>query len=221
MRKGYHTIEDIDTRIPVFPLTGAVLLPRGVLPLNIFEPRYLSMVDDAMNGARLIGMVQPKTQESRTAAPPLYPLGTVGRITSYSETDDGRYLISLTGLCRFRVCKELAVTTPYRQCIASYDAYQSDLVEPPTDEAEEERSELLSVLRGYLSTQRLKADWESITHAPTESLVNALSMICPFEAKEKQALLEAPTLGDRARVLIALIEMANAEPSAGSSAPLQ
>jgi Lon protease-like protein len=198
-----------------------VLLPRGVLPLNIFEPRYLSMVDDSMRSARLIGMVQPTIHESHTAAPPIYPMGTVGRITSYSETEDSRYLISLTGVCRFRIREELAVMTPYRQCVVSYDAFRDDLREPTAREADEERAELLSVLKGYLSIQRLKADWESITHAPTESLVNALAMICPFEAKEKQALLEAPTLSERARVLIALIEMANAEPSTGSSMPLQ
>jgi len=221
MHQGYNTIDDIETRIPIFPLTGAVVLPRNVLPLNIFEPRYLSMVDDSMRGVRLIGMVQPTIHESRTQAPPIYPVGTVGRITSYSETEDSRYLISLTGLCRFRIHEELAVTTPYRQCIVSYDAFRDDLVEPLTTEAVDERTELLSVLKGYLSSQRLKANWESITRAPIESLVNALTMICPFEAKEKQALLEASTLSERARILIALIQMANADPSTGSSVPVQ
>lgn len=221
MQKGYNTIDDVETRIPIFPLTGTVLLPRSVLPLNIFEPRYLAMIDDTMRGARLIGMVQPTIHESRTQVPPIYPKGTVGRITSYSETEDSRYLISLTGVCRFTIREELSVTTPYRQCVVSYDAFRDDLLELQEAEAEEERAELLTVLKGYLSLQKLKADWESITHAGTESLVNALAMICPFESKEKQALLEAPTLSERARVLIALIEMANAEPSAGSSMPLQ
>lgn len=221
MHKGYHTLDDLATRIPIFPLSGVVLLPRSMLPLNIFEPRYLAMVDDAMRGAHLIGMVQPTVHEGQMQAPPLYPMGTVGRITSYSETEDARYLISLAGICRFRIGEELAVTTPYRQCVVDYDAFRDDLLEPSTDEAAEERSELLSVLKGYLSVQKLKADWDSIKHAPTESLINALAMICPFEAKEKQALLEAPSLSERARVLIALIEMANAEPSSGSSVPLQ
>jgi hypothetical protein len=202
-------------------LTGAVLLPRSTLPLNVFEPRYLTMVDDAMGGHRLIGMVQPTSHESREHAPPLYPLGTAGRITSYTETDDGRYLISLTGVCRFRIEAELAVTTPYRQCRVSYAAFAADLKEPPAGEADAERAALLSLLKDYLSAQRLKADWDSILQAPTELLVNALVMTCPFQASEKQALLEAPTLSARAQALIALIEMANAEPSTSSSSPLQ
>lgn len=221
MLKGYHSIDDLAPLIPIFPLTGAVLLPRSTLPLNIFEPRYLAMVDDAMRGARLIGMVQPTVHESRLPAPPLYPVGTVGRITSYSETDDGRYLITLTGVCRFRIKEELTVTTPYRQCLVSYEAFGADLKEPPASEAESERATLLPLLKGYLSAQRLKTDWDSVLQAPTELLVNALVMTCPFQAKEKQALIEAPTLAARARALIALIEMANAEPSASSSSPLQ
>ncbi len=221
MPMRFHTIENITTRIPVFPLSGVLLLPRSNLPLNIFEPRYLTMVDDAMRGTRLIGMIQPTVHEKTTHTPPLYGIGGVGYITSYNENDDARVHISLRGICRFSILEELAVTTPYRQVIADYAPHKSDLSPTEGDEVEAERGRLLDVLKGFLTVQRLQADWESMQRAPMESLVNAFSMMCPFEAKEKQALLEADTLAERARVLIALMEMAAAAPPEGTSAPMQ
>lgn len=208
MFRRYVRTEDLAPVIPVFPLTGAVLLPRGTLPLNIFEPRYLKMVDDAMRGNRLIGMVQPRTPESFGGAPELFEIGGVGRITSYSETENARFQIMLTGLCRFRIASELEVTTPYRQVRADYESFAGDLIEPEDTMNEAQRTRLLKMLKVYLSARHLDADWPSIKRAPAEHLINALAMICPFEPLEKQALLEAPSLSDRADTLIALIAMA-------------
>ena len=222
MFRRYVTTSDLAEIIPVFPLTGAVLLPRGTLPLNIFEPRYLKMIDDAMRGNRLIGMIQPRTHENSNAKPPLFEIGGVGRITSYSETDDARFHIALSGLCRFRVAEELTVTTPYRQVRADYEPYASDLAEPDDELEEGQRKRLIGMLRDYLDLRRLDADWESIKRAPPEHLINALAMICPFQPSEKQALLEAPSLSARAEALIALIAMSGPEtPSSEDGGSLQ
>jgi uncharacterized protein len=194
----------LPSRFPIFPLPGAILLPAGNLPLNIFEPRYLQMTRDAMRTDRVIGMVQPKGAGTK-ACPDIYPIGCAGRITSFTETDDGRYLITLTGVCRYDVVKELQVETPYRQVIASFDRWQSD-VEPPSP-SDSLRPTLVGALRGYFDVYEISADWSQIEAAPLTGLITSLAMICPFEPCEKQALLEAVDPEQRAKVLIALLQM--------------
>jgi uncharacterized protein len=201
----YRKPADLPSEIAVFPLTGALLFPRGQIPLNIFEPRYLNMIDDALAGNRLIGLVQPDGRSSREK-PDLSAVGCVGRLTSFSETDDGRYLITLSGICRFRVVHELDVRTPYRQVLADWDPFAADL-KPPQSFAGFDRQPLLDALREYLDRNGLKADWSSIDEAQAEPLVNALSALCPFASIEKQALLEADTIEERRDVLIALMSM--------------
>ncbi|HBK90108.1 MAG TPA: peptidase S16 [Parvularcula sp.] len=195
--------------IPVFPLTGAILLPKGMLPLNIFEPRYLRMFDDALAGARVIGMIQPREDDSAARAP-LYEVGCAGRITAFQETGDGRYLVSLSGLSRFRVGAELDAATPYRQVNADYSGFPSDMNEDRTGEAVD-RERLFDAMRGYFASEGLSTDWQEAAAAPTAALVNSLAMGCPFAPNEKQALLEAGTLADRADCLIALMRMSGGE----------
>src|SRR5882672_476000 len=215
--RRYRNIADLPAVIPVFPLTGVLLLPRTRLPLNVFEPRYLAMVDAAMDHYRLIGMVQPRAASAEgTRNPALADVGCVGRITEYSETDDGRYLITLSGIARFQISGERESQAPYRQVAADYTFFASDILstqDPPIP-----RARLLSALKPYLSDRSMQTDWKSIEDAPAETLVNALCMLCPFEPTEKQALLEAPGLKERADALITLIEIANASaiPSGGS-----
>jgi uncharacterized protein len=204
----YHNIDDLPATLPVFPLSGVLLLPRGQLPLNVFEPRYLAMVDAAMSGNRLIGMIQPVEREEITLKPPLSAVGCAGRIVAYRETDDGRYLVTLSGICRFAASEELVVTTPFRQVRANFAPYAGDLAE--SEESDFPRERLLGALKAYLSQRDLKADWQSVMSAPGEALVNALSMLCPFEPAEKQALLEAGNWEERVAVLTALLEMAGA-----------
>jgi Lon protease-like protein len=209
----YPHIADLPATLPVFPLTGALLLPRGVLPVNVFEPRYLALVDAAMSGARMIGMIQPTIHEDKALKPPLSSVGCAGRITSYQENDDGRYVIALTGICRFKVADELDIQTPYRQVRPDYAPFAGDLTEG-TIARDFPRERLAMALKAYLSNRELKADWQSVMGAPAESLVNALAMLCPFEPAEKQALLEAQCLNDRVDTLVALLEMARV-PSSG------
>lgn len=204
--KTYLTPADLPPVIPVFPLTGALLLPRAELPLNIFEPRYLAMVDAVLAGARLIGMVQPdETLPSVPQGPGLYKVGCIGRLTEFSETGDGRYHITLTGICRFRIAEELVVTTPYRQVQIDPGAFTQDF--QPAGEKEVDRSALLDALAAFLDANKLEADWEGIREAGTETLVNALSVMSPYGALEKQALLEAETLKARADMLVAITQM--------------
>jgi Lon protease-like protein len=212
--RRYNATDELPATIPVFPLSGVLLLPRGHLPLNVFEPRYLSLVDDALSGSRIIGMIQPAEAEEKTLTPKLSAVGCTGRITSYRETDDGRYLITLTGICRFRAASELAVLSPYRQVSADYAPFAGDLV--AQDENDFPRDRVVAALKDYLSKRELKADWRSVMDAPPETLVNALAMLCPFEPAEKQALLEAEGWQERVATLVALLEMAEA-PSAGNS----
>lgn len=207
----YAHIEDLPAVLPVFPLTGALLLPRGLLPLNVFEPRYLTMIDAAMAGNRIIGMVQPKVHEDKEMRPPLSSIGCAGRITSYQETDDGRYVIALTGICRFRIAEERDVATPFRQVTADYAPFAADLVGSDYEEFSRER--LMSALKSWLTQRELKVDWQSVMSAPAESLINALAMMCPFEPAEKQALLEAPDLAERGDTLVALLEMTRDPPT--------
>ncbi|MEM7020978.1 MAG: LON peptidase substrate-binding domain-containing protein [Pseudomonadota bacterium] len=194
----------IPTRFPVFPLSGAILLPGGNLPLNIFEPRYLQMTRDAMQGDRLIGMVQPSDEASEDL-PEIYQIGCLGRIASFNETEDGRYLIALTGLCRYDVLEELTVVTPYRQIVASFDRWQGDLQQDIVPE--DLRPPLCTALRSYFEVKEISADWSQIETAPMPGLITSLAMICPFEPCEKQALLEAVDAEARARALIALLQM--------------
>jgi Lon protease-like protein len=199
-----HT-DDLPTVIPVFPLASALLLPRGELPLNIFEPRYLAMIEDAIRGDRMIGMVQPR-QEGTDTPPELHDVGCLGKITQFAETGDGRLMVTLTGISRFRVAEELTVLTPYRQCIAVYDEFSQDLnLEGRSEDMD--RAGVLRTLRSFAEANRLKIDWKSIEQTPNEALVNALAMMSPFGPEEKQALLEALTLKARADVLIAITEI--------------
>ena len=210
----YRTLSDLPPVIPVFPLTGALLLPHTRLPLNIFEPRYLAMVDAAMASSRLIGMIQPKTPgDDMARRPALCGVGCVGRIVEYSETDDGRYLITLAGLSRFRVAGEREGDKPFREVAADYSPFAGDLHQEP--EPQLARDRLLDALKPYLMERGLNTDWETLDQAPVEMLVNALAMICPFDPEEKQALLEAPTAKERAEALLTLIEIANASRTGG------
>jgi Lon protease-like protein len=208
---------DLPPVIPVFPLPGALLLPRGRLPLNIFEPRYLAMIDHALRTSRVIGMIQPCGGTS--SKPELFPVGCVGRLTSWSETGDGRFLITLTGIARFQVESELETATPYRQVQACYKAFPHDLED--CSDVDIDRARLAGGLRCYLKQHKIEADWSSIERAPAEVLINSLAMICPFDVAEKQGLLEAPTLCERAKMLIALIEMAAANGGTESGGTLQ
>lgn len=218
----YRGPADLADVIPVFPLPGALLLPRGQMPLNIFEPRYLAMVDDAFrSGLRLIGMIQPDAARPGPAdRPPLYKVGCVGRITQLAETGDGRYLIQLTGIARYRIEEELPVTTAYRQCRVTYDPFVDDFV-PRKGEEAVDRKALLAALAAFLKANKLRADWRGIEAAPTEALVNALAMMAPFGPPEKQALLEAPDLKTRAEVLIAVTEIELAKAGTPGETPPQ
>jgi uncharacterized protein len=204
--------DSLPPRFPIFPLRGCLLLPGGNLPLNIFEPRYLAMVRDAMQTDRVIGMVQPRHEGDRAAVPEVFRTGCAGKITNFAETDDGRYLITLAGLCRFDVMEELTVATPYRQVTADYQRWRQDL--QPVTPATALRPELLGVLRPYFAKHGIEADWATLEAAPLAALVTSLAMICPFGAGEKQALLEAADLEQQGKLLVALMQM-DAVPVAG------
>lgn len=193
--------------IPIFPLAGAVLLPRGRLPLNIFEPRYLSMVEEALGQGRMIGMIQPNAPENQEALPSIYNIGCAGRITSFTETEDGHFLIGLTGICRFAVAEELPVERGYRRVRPDWSRFISDI--GAADEAEIDRERLTGILRAYFKLQGIAADWNAVQKTNNETLVSSLVMICPLAPNEKQALLEAPTLAGRADLLMTLLEMAS------------
>jgi hypothetical protein len=193
--------------LPIFPLSGVLLLPDGKLPLNIFEPRYLDMVRDAMAGDRMIGMVQPVRADDSSAAPKVYQIGGAGRITTFKETDDDRLLITLTGVSRFAIAEELDTTTHYRQVVADWQPFDGDR-QHQADAPGVDRARLLMALRAYLELEQIPAEWDAIAKAATGPLITSLAMICPFGASEKQALLEAPDLLERSRILTALVEMA-------------
>ena len=219
MAQGYVKAADLPQVIPVFPLPGAILLPRGQLPLNVFEPRYLNMIDDAMAGDRIIGMVQPQAGER--SLPNLSLIGCAGRITSFAETSDGRYLITLTGCARFRLASELQAQTPYRQIRADFAPFEDDLSAPPVDDVGLDRDGLLDALRAYLEMRGLDIDWDTAESAPPEALINSLSMALPFDPPEKQALLEAATLTDRSTVLTALLTIDAAGDGDGETPSMQ
>jgi len=205
--------------LPIFPLPGVLLLPGGQLPLNMFEPRYLAMTRDAMAGQRFIGMVQPTDPETREFEPTVYGVGCAGRISECSETEDGRFLITLTGVCRFRILAEIESDALYRLARADFGDFRHDLTEPR--DAGVARERLLPALRAYLKIKEIPADWQAIEQAPDLALVNALAMICPFEPSEKQALLEARDVAERGNVMTALIEMALLAHAGGGENPVQ
>ncbi|PZO78656.1 MAG: ATP-dependent protease [Mesorhizobium amorphae] len=216
----YRKLGDLPAEVALFPLSQALLLPGGRMPLNIFEPRYLQMVDTAIGGSRLIGMIQPalNNKEGANGEPELCAVGCLGRITSLSETGDGRYLISLGGICRFRVKEEIAGSTPFRQ--AAILPFAADLEEDPTS-GDVDRTALLRAFRAYLEANDLQADWDSVSRAENTMLVNALSMMAPYGPAEKQALLEAPDLKARAETLIAITEITLARENEDFSTSLQ
>ncbi|MDB5589948.1 LON peptidase substrate-binding domain-containing protein [Enterovirga sp.] len=220
MNVVYEGPQDLPDAIPVFPLTGALLLPRGQMPLNIFEPRYVQMVDAALRGSRLIGMVQPEAGQEGSAAPRLHRVGCVGRLVQFAETGDGRYIVSLAGVARFAIEAELPVTTPFRQCRVTFAPYAADF-KPRLGENEVDRNAVLAALLRFTEATGLKIDWTGIEKAPNEALVNALSMMAPFGPREKQALLEAPDLRSRAETLVAITEMELAKTDPGSQTTLQ
>jgi Lon protease-like protein len=198
---------DLPDTIPVFPLPGALLLPRSRLPLHIFEPRYLQMLDDCMKTkARLIGMVQPRevpgSDEKR-----LHAIGCAGRLTGFSETEDGRYMVTLSGISRFRIKEEVTGFTPYRRCNVDWTAFNRDLG-PEEIDKDFDRAAFLEVLGRYFQANNLSTDWSSLKEADPELLISSLSMLCPFSAEDKQALLEAPSLSTRRETLVTLIEFA-------------
>ena len=219
----YRGPADLPEIIPVFPLPGALLLPRGQMPLNIFEPRYLAMVDDSLrDGHRLIGMIQPDVAHSpkNSDKPALFRVGCVGRITQLAESGDGRYILELTGVSRFKIVEELEVLTAYRQCKVDFFTYVDDFT-ARMGENEVDREALLSVLADFLKANNLKVDWEGVESAPNEALVNALAMMSPYGPAEKQAMLEAPDLKTRAEILIAVTEMDLAKKRTSGDPPLQ
>lgn len=205
--------EDLPESIPVFPLAEVLLLPRGNLPLNIFEPRYLAMVEDALAADRVIGMIQPREEGSAEAAPELFRTGCAGRIHRFEETGDGRYLIALRGVCRFDIAEEQPAARGYRRVRADWSPYEADLASGGG--AALDRDCLLAVLERYFAAREIDADWDALREAPEERLVTCLSMMCPFDAAEKQALLEAPDLAARASLLTALMEIAALDENAG------
>ena len=222
MNATYLGPGDLPGVIPVFPLAGALLLPRGQMPLNIFEPRYLMMNDDALSGGRrLIGMIQPDTAHPGSEHKPnLYRVGCVGRITQLAETGDGRYLMQLTGVARFRIEEELTVATAYRQCRVTFAPFADDFV-ARKGEGAVDRKALLEALQAFLKANKLKADWQGIESAPNEALVNALAMMSAYGPAEKQAMLEAPDLKTRAEILVAVTEMELAKGRTDDEPPLQ
>lgn len=198
---------ELPAEFPVFPLAGVLLLPSGRLPLNIFEPRYLAMIDDCLKERRLLGIMQPDVSAHEDDGnPPLFRVGCLGRLSSFSETEDGRYLITVTGIVRFTVAQEVAMQRGYRRVRADYGRFLSDLDQSPPPAAVP-RDALMTELRGYFGRTGLEANWDAIRRMPDEMLVVTLAMACPFHPLEKQALLEAESAVDRAETLIALLRM--------------
>lgn len=210
LAERYRRPADLPSRLPLFPLSGAILLPGSTLPLNVFEPRYLAMVDDVIAGSRILGIIQPAGdvlgESPEGKAVPLRHVGCAGRVTAFQELDDGRLSIVLTGLSRFEIVGEAESGTAYRVASVSYDRFASDFTRGLGEE-QVDRKTLLQALRNYLDSNRLKTDWAVIEHASSEFLINALCVMAPYGPEEKQALLEAPDLKARADVLVALSEM--------------
>jgi Lon protease-like protein len=220
MSTAFQGPGDCPTTIPVFPLPRALLLPRGQMPLNIFEPRYLAMVDAALAGPRVIGMIQPESDADLEGSPRLCRVGCAGRIMQFAETGDGRYLVSLLGIARFRVVEEIPGTTEFRQCRVDFEPFAQDF-QPRLGEGEVDRAGVLKALADFVEATGLKVDWKGIEEASNEALVNALSMMSPFGLREKQALLEAADLKARAEMLVAITEMELAKGQPGPDNILQ
>jgi Lon protease-like protein len=217
----YHRIEELPGVLPLFPLRSALLLPRGEMPLNIFEPRYLQLIDDVIQGRRIIGLIQPEPDaDEDDERPALVHVGCAGRLTALAETGDGRYLVTLTGVARFRLVEEVTAVTPYRQARVAFDDFAADL-SPGEGQDNVDRDALLKTLKDYLTANNLEADWDGIRRAPNEALVNALAMMSPFGPREKQALLEASDLKSRAEILVAVTEMELARARGDASSSLQ
>ena len=198
---------DLPAVLPIFPLPGALLLPGGRLPLNIFEKRYLAMVRGAMRSqSRMIGMIQPREDEAANEPPAVYDTGCAGRIVAFSETDDGRYLIALNGVARFQVVRELDMEEGYRRVEADFAPFRADLEETASQSIDRDR--LMKALKAYFTQESISADWDAIVEAPDDKLVTTLAMVCPFGNREKQALLESPSLAERSQMMTALIEIA-------------
>ncbi|MGL4321447.1 MAG: LON peptidase substrate-binding domain-containing protein [Paracoccaceae bacterium] len=199
---------DLPDTIPVFPLPGALLLPRARLPLHLFEPRYLQMLEDAMKTKhRLIGMIQPRDMPPGSTEKRLQAIGCAGRLTGFSETEDGRYMITLSGISRFRVKEEVQGFTPYRRCQVDWQPFGRDLGQTEED-AGFQRADFLKTLGRYFQAMEMSTDWSSLSEAEPELLINSLSMLCPFDPEDKQALLEAPSLTTRRETLVTLLEFA-------------
>lgn len=225
MTEHYLKIEDLPATLKVFPLRGVIMLPRSTLPLNVFEPRYLALVNDVLAGDRLIGIVQPLPGKSEGESPegkdvPLHATGGVARLTAFQETDDGHYLITLSGIARFNITSEEQTDNPYRVCNIDWSPFENDLEHGYGEDAVD-RDRLLSMLKEYLSVNDLSADWDGINNSSNELLVNTLSMISPYGAEEKQALLEARDLKTRAEVLVALAQMELASSDSDSGSTIQ
>ena len=206
------SLADLPDSLPIFPLPGALLLPRARLPLNIFEPRYLAMLEDALKTPhRLIGMIQPiVVPEGKSEAKSggrLHQIGCAGRVTAFQETEDGRYLITLSGVSRYRMLEPIEGFAPYRRATVDWTSFERDLGRAEADEAFD-RAGFLKVLARFFETAQLSSDWDSLKEADPELLINSLSILCPFDPEEKQALLEAPTLANRRETLVTLMEFA-------------
>lgn len=212
--------EDLPPEIAIFPLSGALLLPQGRLPLNIFEPRYLAMIEAALASRRMFGMVQPETARAAGATgPATYAVGCLGRLSSFSETDDGRFLITLTGLLRFRIAEELPLACGgFRRVRADYAPFRADL-EAEAASPKLDRAALLAALRAYFRTRGIQANWDAIEKTDDALLVISLCMVCPFAVPEKQALLEAATPDARAAMLVSLLEMGARAPDPPTERP--
>ena len=218
--ESYSKLEDLPVEVPLFPLTGALLLPAGNMPLNIFEPRYLAMIDDSLRGNRIIGMIQPRFDiEENDDSPQLCDVGCLGRITAYQEAGDGRLMVNLAGICRFRIMEEVDGQNGYRR--AEVAGFGDDLADNPEAAAAVDRDGLLHTFKQFLEANDMEADWEGVQEAGNETLVNTLSMMSPYGPAEKQALLEAPDLKTRAETLVALTEIVLAKESGGSTTTLQ
>ncbi len=193
--------KNLPDELPIFPLTGVLLLPRGHLPLNIFEPRYRAMVDEALKTHRMIGMIQP-----RSCGENLYEVGCAGRIIAYEETNDDRYLITLEGVSRFRVKSELELKNGFRRVTPDWSDFEKDRV--PMDCLDLDKDKLLALLQQYFDHEGLSCNWESIENSEDEKLITALAMICPFDACEKQVLLETTCCRERAKTFMTMLDMA-------------
>jgi uncharacterized protein len=212
--------EDLPSEFPVFPLAGALLLPRGKLPLNIFEPRYKALTEDALGAGRMFGMIQPDpTKPEGPGGPSLFRVGCLGRLSAFSETDDGRYQVTLTGLLRFVVAEELEGRRSYRRVRGDMAAFVTDLDLSPKP-IEVARDTMMTALRGYFTHRGVEANWDAIKRLTDDNLVITLAMVCPFEPAEKQALLEAGTVADQAEMLLTLLRMGAVGPDASGGRAL-